>query len=98
MTPDLPEKIGKSFSKMEGVELKIDKTFCTDCGKCRKDICFVEAISDENGKVSIDMMKCRCCGRCAEICSSGALTIQMEKNGVKHSIERVESLIDVKLE
>jgi len=98
MTPDLPEHIGKSFSKMEGVELNFDKTICVGCGDCMKDICFLEAISVEDGKVNIDMMKCRCCGRCAEICSSGALRIQMEKNGIKDSIERVESLIDVKLE
>jgi len=95
MTPNLPEHIGKSFSKMEGVELKLDKTLCTNCGKCMKDICFVEAISAENGKASIDMTKCRACGRCAEVCSTGALTIQMEENGVKDSIKRVDSLIDV---
>ena len=98
MTPDLPEDIGKNFSKMEGVELKLDKTICIGCGKCVKDICFVDAITVQNGKASIDMIKCRCCGRCAEICSSDALTIKMEKYGVKHSIKRVESLIDVKLE
>ena len=98
MTPDLPEHIGKSFSKMEGVELNFDKTICVGCGDCMKDICFVEAISIENKKANIDMEKCRCCGRCAEICSSGALKIQMEKNGIKDSIERVESLIDVELE
>ena len=98
MTPDLPEHIGKSFSKMEGVELKLDKTICVNCGECMKDMCFVEAISVENGKASIDMIKCRACGRCVEICSSGALRIQMEKNGVENSIKRVESLIDVELE
>jgi ferredoxin len=98
MAPDLPENIGKSFSKMEGVELKLDKTICIGCGKCTKDICFVEAVSVENGKATIDMKKCRCCGRCSEVCSSGAITIQMEKNGVENSIKRVESLIDVKLE
>lgn len=98
MTPDLPENIGKSFSKMNGVDLIVDKTICSGCGKCMKDICFVEAITVQNGKANIDMTKCRCCGRCVEICSSGALTIKMEKNGVKHSIKRVESLIDVKLE
>ena len=95
MTPDLPEGIGKSFSKMDGVELKLDKTICSGCGKCMKDICFVEAISVEDGKANIDMIKCRCCGRCAEICSTGALTIHMEESGIKNSIERVESLIDL---
>ena len=98
MTPELPEDIGKSFSKMEGVELKLDKTICVGCGKCKKDICFLEAITVQNGKAEIDMTKCRACGRCAEICSSGALSIQMEENGVKQSIKRVDSLIDLKLE
>ena len=68
---------------MDGVELKLDKTICIGCGKCGKDICFVEAISIENGKASIDMTKCRCCGRCAEIYSSGALTIQTGKKWTK---------------
>ncbi len=98
MAPDLPENLGKSFSKMDGVEIKLNEALCVGCGKCTKDICFVEAISVENGKAIIDMIKCRCCGRCAEICSSGALTVQMDEDAVKHSIKRVESLVDVKLE
>ena len=98
MTPDLPEDIGKSFSKMEGVELKLDQDICTGCKKCTTDICFLEAITVQNKKAEIDLTKCRACGRCAEICSSGALTIQMDENGIKESIKRVDSLIDVKLE
>jgi ferredoxin len=98
MTPDLPENLGKNFSKMEGIEIKLNDALCVGCGKCTKDICFLEAISVENGKAIIDMIKCRCCGRCAEICSSGALTVQMEEDAVKHSLKRVESLVDVESE
>jgi ferredoxin len=98
MTPDLPENLGKNFSKMDGIEIKLNEALCVGCGKCINDICFVEAISFENGKAIIDLIKCRCCGRCAEICSSGALTVQMEEDAVKHSIKRVESLVDVESE
>ena len=98
MAPNLPENIGKNFSKMEGVEINLNEAICVGCGSCTKDICFVEAIRVENGKATIDMIKCRGCGRCAEVCPSGAITVQMAKDAVKRSIKRVKPLVDVESE
>jgi ferredoxin len=36
------------------------------------------------------------CGRCAETCENGAITVLMSSDAVVHSIERIENLVDVK--
>lgn len=95
MAPYLPENIGKSFAPMVGVEINFNEDLCTGCGRCAEDICFVEAITIENGKAEIDMKKCRSCGRCAEICTKGAVTVEMTADAVKRSIEHVRPLVDV---
>jgi ferredoxin len=98
MTPDLPENLGKSFSKMVGVEINLNESLCVGCGNCTEDICFLEAISIQKGKASMDLKKCRGCGRCAEICPKGAITVQMAIDAVERSIERVRPLVDVESE
>ena len=98
MTPDLPENIGKNFSKMIGVEIKLNESLCVGCGNCTEDICFVDAICVENGKASIDVVKCRGCGRCAEICQNRAINVQMDADAVERSIKRVKPLVDIESE
>ncbi len=95
MAPELPEDIGKGFIPMMGVELVFEEHLCMGCGKCAKGVCFVDAIHLENGQACLDLNKCRCCGRCAEVCSTGALTIKMSDNSIKEAISRVEGLVDV---
>lgn len=98
MTPNLPEDIAKGFSPMVGVEIDFNENFCSACGLCTKDICFLEAINIIKGKIKRDQDKCRICGRCVEICPKGAVTIKIHDDSVKRSLERVEPLVDVKLE
>ncbi|MGB9936823.1 MAG: 4Fe-4S binding protein [Methanobacterium sp.] len=98
MTPDLPESIGKSFSKMIGVEISFNEEICTGCGICSNDICFVKAINVYDGKAKIDMKKCRTCGRCAEICQKGAIKINMAHKAVESSIEHIKPLVDLENE
>ena len=97
MTPELPENLGRSISPMVGVEIKFNEDICKGCGKCAN-VCFIDAITFLDGKVQIDMKRCRGCGRCAEICSKDAFTIKIANDAVKHSIKRVEPLVDVELE
>ncbi len=97
MTPDLPEKMGRSIGPMIGVELKFQDDKCSGCGRCREDICFVNAIKLENKKAIIDREKCRICGRCAEICNNGALNVIMASDAIERSIECVNELVDVEL-
>ncbi|WP_414468583.1 4Fe-4S binding protein [Methanobacterium sp. ACI-7] len=98
MTTDLPENIGKSFSKMIGIEIEFNEEICIGCGICSESICFLEAISIQNGKAKINMEKCRVCGRCAEICPKGAISIKMINDAVERSIEHILPLVDVESE
>ncbi len=97
MTPYLPESLGKSFSKMVGVEISINEELCIGCGDCAVNICFLDAISMDNGKVKIDKIKCRICGRCSEVCPEKVITVQMTADAVKRSMGRIEPLVDLKL-
>lgn len=97
MTTELPQNMGKNFSKMVGVEIKLNKGLCIGCRKCAEDICFLDAISIGDGKSCIDMDRCRACGRCAEICPSDAITVKISSDAIKRSIKRVEPLVDIKL-
>lgn len=98
MTPNLPENMASNFSAMEGVEIVFQEEKCNNCGLCAGALCFVDAITLENGKIKRNMEKCRICGRCAEICPKGAVKIKMHDDALKRSLERVEILVDVKLE
>jgi ferredoxin len=95
MAPDLPEKMGRSIGPMIGVELKFQTDNCTGCGKCTRDVCFVDAIFLENGKVKIDTEKCRICGRCAEICPNDSLMILMAPDAVEKSVNSVKTLVNL---
>lgn len=44
---------------------------CVSCGACAAN-CPVEAISEANGKMVIDVDKCVECGACAAACPVGA--------------------------
>jgi ferredoxin len=98
MAPELPENLRKGFMPMVGVEISYNEDLCIGCGNCTNDICFVEARSLENKKAKIDIKKCRSCGRCVETCSKGAITIKMENDAIKRSINRVDPLVNLKIE
>ena len=98
MTPNLPEDIAEAFYSMIGAEINFNKDLCSDCGLCAEDVCFLDAIKTINGKVQRDPYKCRICGRCAEICPKGAVTIRISDDSVKRSLERVKPLVDVESE
>jgi ferredoxin len=98
MTPKLPDKLSQSFVPMEGVEITFNEKNCTGCGLCAKNLCFVDAIRIRDGKANRNSKECRICGRCAEICPQNAIIIKMDDNSLKRSLERVEPLVDVRLE
>jgi ferredoxin len=96
MAPDLPESINNGLTPMMGVEINFNPKICTGCGKCASGSCFVNAIKIKAGTAVINEKKCRVCGRCAETCENGAITVLMSSDAVVHSIERIENLVDVK--
>lgn len=95
MTPHLPDKLAKSISPMIGVEIVFHEERCQGCGSCTGAICFVDAIRLIDKKAFRDPKKCRACARCAEICKSAAFTVEIKVDAIKHSIQRVEKLVDV---
>jgi ferredoxin len=97
MAPELPESLSEGFTSMEGVEIIFNEELCSGCGLCTKGICFTNAIKLED-KAKRDQAKCRICGRCAEICPNGAISIVMENDAVKKSVKQIEVLVDVESE
>jgi ferredoxin len=98
MAPDLPEDLGNSIHPMEGVVLDFKEALCTGCGSCTHGSCFVDACTLVDGKVKIDTQKCRVCGRCAELCPAGAISIKMDEDSLGRSLEILEALVDVEEE
>jgi ferredoxin len=98
MAPDLPEDLGRSIRPMVGVVLEFNRDLCTGCGNCMQGTCFVDALILVDAKAEIDWEKCRVCGRCAEVCSTGALSIKMGEDAVRRSVESLEPLVDVEEE
>jgi ferredoxin len=69
---------------------------CVGCGKCTKDVCFVNAITVEDKQAEIDQQLCRGCGRCVDACPTGAIEIIIEDPSyIRRSIERLENAVDV---
>jgi ferredoxin len=97
MAPELPEYLSKGFSPMVGVEIIFKQELCNGCGLCSNGLCFVDAITVED-KAKRNPVKCRACGRCAEICPNKAITLKLEEGAMERSIKQVETLVDLESE
>jgi pyruvate formate lyase activating enzyme len=61
-------------SQKRSPELAIIRALCDGCGRC-PEVCDAEAISVDDGAVTIDRERCDSCGRCIEVCAPNALKI-----------------------
>lgn len=87
-------KLSENFLKMPGVEVRVTSQ-CIGCGKCMEDVCFVHAISLQDGKAVINS-ECRACGRCVEICPQNAIELEItDTNYVKNAFKQLEESVDV---
>ncbi|CAM2758776.1 trans-4-hydroxy-L-proline dehydratase activase [Hathewaya histolytica] len=69
---------------------------CVACGSCVK-WCKEEALSLNDGKISIDESKCTLCGRCTDVCLKGALEIagkEVDINELMKEIKKDEIFYD----
>jgi len=93
--PSVKPEIGDKVHRVPGITVQVTDA-CVGCGKCARDICFVDAIRLEDDHALIDQTICRGCGRCVEICPTKAITITIEDAAyVPHLIERLENEVDV---
>ncbi len=92
MLPDLKSDIGSKVKKMPGVSVKVTDT-CTGCGICA-DICFVNAITIQDGKAVISE-QCRGCSRCASACPQNAIEVTIKEGCIETSINRISELVDI---
>jgi ferredoxin len=91
LIPDLNPTISHKIDRMPGVEVKVEED-CTGCGLCANGICFVEAITMENGRAEISL-ECRGCGRCVEVCSEDAISLTINgKEDLQEIIKRLDKL------
>jgi ferredoxin len=94
MLPNLNPEISRKVTKMPGVNVKVTDA-CVGCGTCTEGVCFVDAISLENGRATISD-QCRGCGRCVEVCPESAIEMTIDNmDFMRDSIERVNSVVDV---
>ena len=94
MLPNLRFSISGNVQKMPGVSIEVNDS-CTGCGACAQNICFVDAITVENGKARRSEA-CRGCGRCASICPENAIEVRIdEKRSILRSIETIAKCIDI---
>lgn len=93
--PAIKPEIGDKVHRVPGITVQVTDQ-CVGCGKCAKDICFVNAICLEDDHAVIDQTACRGCGRCVEACPANAIAIIVEDDAYVHRlIERLESEVDV---
>ena len=95
--PDLNDDISDKVMRLEDVEVHTIEDNCKMCKKCLgDDVCFGDAISLENGKVTIDQNKCVGCGHCIQKCAFDAIELTYTQKSVDAVLNRIDELVDYK--
>ncbi len=100
MIPDLSLEISSTVTKMPGVEITVDEDVCNGCGACvKEEICFVDALHLEEGRMRIREERCKGCARCVEFCPNEAIRLSIrDPSFLDSSVKRLEPLVDVDAE
>lgn len=94
--PNLHEDISGKLEKLDGVNITVHEENCKHCQKCLDDVCMFDAISCENGKITIDSASCKGCGLCVNACKFNAITIDYTSETIDNVVNRMDNLIEIK--
>lgn len=92
--PYLHSDISDKLERLDGVSVKYDSDKCKSCMKCLKGTCMFDAISEKDGKISIDSDICKGCGLCVNTCKFDALTIDYNSDTIDNVVNRMDNLIE----
>lgn len=92
--PYLAPKLQQKIERMPGVVVEVTDD-CVGCGVCADGVCFVNAITIENGRARISD-DCRGCSNCVEACPQGAIRVVIESSDyIENAIRRLSEAVDV---
>ena len=95
--PDLDDDISKRIKRLEDVEVNVQNDNCRMCKKClNEDICFANAISLEEGKITINQDKCLGCGHCVQACQFDGIELNYSQKSIDSVLNRIGELVDYK--
>ena len=95
--PDLDDDISNKIKRLEDVEVTAKDENCRMCKKCLGDnVCFANAISLEEGKITIDQDKCLGCGHCVQACRFDGIELNYSQKSVDSLLNRIGELVDYK--
>ena len=93
--PNLDTDISGKLEKLEGISVELHEEKCKKCKKCLDETCMFDAISCDNGKISIDNDICKGCGLCVNACKFDAITINYTNDTIDNIVNRMEDLIEI---
>ena len=94
--PNLDEDISGKLEKLDGIEVKLHKDNCRQCGKCLE-ACMFKAIELKDGEITIDTNHCRGCGLCVNNCNFDAITIEYNDETINNVVNRLDNLFEKEL-
>lgn len=95
--PDLDEDISSRIHRLEDVQVNTIEENCINCMKCLgDDICFADAISLKDDKITIDQSKCVGCGHCVKNCKFDAIELNYSQKSVDSVLNRIGELVNYK--
>jgi len=84
------------YSKLPGIEVKVDRVACVGCGSCEK-VCIYDGIFVVNKKAVIVEDKCMGCGRCVAQCPKKAISLTLhDAEFLEKSIKRISKHVNIK--